>query len=215
MIVRPEGWSIVLAGFWNRAIFVPDWVQDRILGSEEDIEARVAFFPMLPFAYETTQVIMEIWSGRLVFKPKKLGDPKSLLFVESMALRALTELPQTPITAVGVNFGFRETNPRAYLKAIFNDLDPNELESLDWQIGERKISRRLTRDELVLNLGLTFNEGAINFDFNFHTDTESDKGASQAAVAPGRILNLKGFALDLLKQIYYLEPEDSDADGDS
>ena len=26
MKTKPEGWNIVLAGFWNRAIFTPEWV---------------------------------------------------------------------------------------------------------------------------------------------------------------------------------------------
>ena len=30
MIPREDGWNVVLAGFWNRSIFLPEWALPRL-----------------------------------------------------------------------------------------------------------------------------------------------------------------------------------------
>ncbi len=71
---------------------------------------------------------------------------------------------------MGINFGFREELPTGHVLAMFNDGDEFELGQQEWAIGERKLSRRLTRGDDSLLLTLTYNGEAVDFDFNFHRD---------------------------------------------
>ena len=44
MIRRRDGWSIVLAGFWNRSLFLPEWVGPRLF-PEPGMEIEIALLP--------------------------------------------------------------------------------------------------------------------------------------------------------------------------
>jgi len=213
MIRRRDGWSIVLAGFWNRSLFLPEWVGPR-LSPEPGMEIEIALLPALPVIYRDQQVSMEIAWGRLVFRPLNLADDAGLLRAEGMARSMLQALPETPVQAVGINFGFREQIPPGHVLAMFNDVDDAELGQQGWAIGERKLARRLTRDNDALALTMTYNGESVDIDFNFHTDTQANAVAQQA-VETRRSLRLRDAAIDLLRQTYHLElEEDDDGDGD-
>ena len=47
MIRRRDGWSIVLAGFWNRSLFLPEWVGPRLF-PEPGMEIEIALLPAPP-----------------------------------------------------------------------------------------------------------------------------------------------------------------------
>lgn len=204
---KPEGWSIVLAGFWNRMIFTPEWVGPPRLFPGVEIEARVALLPVLPLIYLDREVVMEISATRLVFRSRMLEIEATLLRTEAMAHTVLQALPETPVQAIGVNFGFREEYPPAHLMALFNDADDLELGQEGWGIGERKLTRRLTRGNEVLNLAMALSGQAVDFDFNFHTEVPTNAAALQA-VAPGRVLTLRDAALALLVDVYHLQLEE-------
>jgi hypothetical protein len=212
MIRRRDGWSIVLAGFWNRSLFLPEWVGPRLF-PEPGLEVEIALLPALPVIYRDQQVSMEISWGRLVFRPLNLADDAVLLRVEGMARSMLQALPETPVQAVGINFGYREQIPPGHVLAMFNDVDDGELGQQGWSISERKMTRRLTRGGDSLALTMTYNDESVDFDFNFHTDIQTNAIAQQAVEAR-RSLRLRDAAIDLLRQTYHLElEEDNDGDG--
>ncbi len=207
---KAEGWNIVLAGFWNRMIFAPEWVSPRLF-PEPTIETLVALLPVLPLIYRDRDVAMEVSSARLVFRPRKLGKDDVLLRLEDMAKKVLKALPETPVQAVGVNFGYREEYPPGHLLSIFNLQDDDDLAQAGWEIGERKIVRRLQRKDTVLNLTLTLAGSAVDFDCNFHTELAAPANALQA-VDGGRVLRLRDTALELITRTYRLELDEDDGD---
>jgi len=218
MIRRIDGWNVVLAGFWNRSIFLPEWVFPRLFATQEptghEVMTEVALLPALPLIYRDAEVAMEISRGRLAFRPQVLNDD-CLLRCEAMARSMLQALPETPVHAVGINFGFREQIPPGHVVAMFKDVDDTELGQQGWSIGERKLSRRLTRGDDALGLTTTFGGEAVDFDFNFNSET--GVGANDAAlraVEEGRVLRLRDTAVNLLRETYHLELEgDDDGDG--
>jgi hypothetical protein len=175
------------------------------------MEVEIALLPALPVIYRDAQVSMEISWGRLVFRPLNLADDAVLLRAEGMALSMLRALPETPVQAVGINFGFREPAPPAHIIALFDEMDEADLEQQGWAIGERRLVRRLTRGGDSLALTMTYNGESVDFDFNYHTDTQANAVAQQAVEAR-RSLRLRD-AVDLLRQAYHLEIEGED-DGD-
>src|SRR3954470_23929992 len=128
---RQDGWSIVLAGFWNRSLFLPEWVGPRLF-PEPGMEVEIALLPALPLIYRDQQVSMEISWGRLVFRPLNLTDDAILLRVEGMARSVLQTLSETPVQGVGINFGFREERPPAHVVTLLNDADDDDLTLQGW-----------------------------------------------------------------------------------
>ena len=209
MIRKQEGWNIVLAGFWNRSLFLPEWVGPRLFPGP-GMEIEVALLPALPLIYRDQQVSMEISWGRLVFRPLNLTDNATLLRAEGMARSMLQALPETPVHAVGINFGFCEEIPPGHVVAMFNHVDDVELGQQEWAITERKLTRRLTRQDDVLSLTMTYSGEAVDFDFNFHSDAGTN-AAAVLAVEEGRSLALRDAALTLLRETYHLELEEDNA----
>jgi hypothetical protein len=215
MTNRRDGWNIVLAGFWNRSIFLPEWVFPRLFPKHElpenTVITELALLPALPLIYRDPQVAMEISSGLLAFKPQVL-DNDCLLRCEHMAREMLERLPETPVHAVGINFGFRENLPSKHVGAMFRDIDDAELERQSWAIGERKLSRTLTQSDDTLNLTLTSGGEVVDFDFNFHTVAgPAANAAAKRAVEEGRVLRLRDAALTVLRETYHLEIGDENA----
>jgi len=212
MIRRADGWSIVLAGFWNRSIFLPEWALPRLFPQHEapghEVQTEVALLHAMPLIYRDPQVAMEISGVRLVFRPQVLND-ECLTRCEQMARLMLGALPETPVHAVGINFGFREAVPPGHVLDMFNDVDDEELGRRGWAIGERKLVRKLTHGDDVLALAMTFGGEAVDFDFNFHDDTTTGlNAAARRAVEEGRVLRLPAAVLELLRETYHLEIED-------
>jgi hypothetical protein len=144
---------------------------------------------------------------RLAFKPLVLNDDAGLSRAATMARAVLQALPQTPIQAIGINFGYKESVPPGQLRAMFTDVDDDELGQEGWTIGERKLIRRLTRGDDVLNLAITFGSDAVDFDFNYHHEAGTNAAALRA-VSEGHALALRDTALAILREVYHLELEE-------
>lgn len=210
---KTEGWNIILAGFWNRLIFTPEWVAERVF-HHADFETYVALLPVLPIVFKDKVVSMEVSLARLLFRPLKLKDDEGLARAEQMAREVLTALPETPVQAVGVNFGYVEDFPPDHLVAVFNDNDPRNLDTMGWEIKERKLTRRLTQGADMLNLTMTYDGTSVTFDLNYHTEATTNEAAIRA-VKEGRAVTLRRQGLELVQRIYQLDELEEDGDDDN
>lgn len=207
---KPEGWNIILAGFWNRLIFTPEWVAERVF-HHMDLETYVALLPILPIVFKDKVVSMEVSLARLLFRPVKLEDDEGLMHAEKMAREVLKALPETPVQAVGVNFSYVEDFPPDYLAAVFKDKDPRDLDTMGWETKERKLTRRLTQGGDTLNLTMAYDGKSVTFDLNFHTEATTNDVASRA-VTEGRAISLRRKGLELIQGAYQLEMEEGGDD---
>lgn len=206
---KREGWNVVLAGFWNRMIFTPEWVQSHLFATSEQLETVVALLPILPIIYRDNQIVVEISATRIVCRARDLDSDEALRRSGAAASTILEALPETPIQGVGVNFAFREAAPAANLLNLFDFADNPRWAEAGWETGERKIVRQLTRDADTLNLTLTFNAGRLDIDCNFHTVPDKN-AAAVAAVAPERLVELRDKATHTIQELYGLELEGDD-----
>jgi hypothetical protein len=207
---KPEGWNIILAGFWNRLIFTPEWVAEHVF-HHANFETYVALLPVLPIVFNDKVVSMEVSLARLVFRPMKLEDDAALARAEEMARDVLKALPETPVQAVGVNFSYVEDFPPDHLAAVFNDNDPRDLGMMGWETKERRLTRRLTQGGDTLNLTMSNDGKSVTFDLNFHTDATTNDAASRA-VRSGRAADLRRQGLELIQDVYHLEIEEGGDD---
>lgn len=208
---KSEGWSVVLAGFWNRMIFTPEWVGTRLFDVNAQIETVVALLPVLPIIYRDNQVTVEISSARIVCRARDLESEAALRRSGTIAGTILQELPQTPVQGLGINFAFREPTPAGNLLELFNFGDNARLAEAGWEAAERKIVRQLRHDDDTLNLALSFNSERLDIDCNFHTDPD-DNDAAVAAVSPNRIIQLRDMAINMLVELYGLELEEDNGE---
>jgi hypothetical protein len=202
MTPKQEAWNIVLAGSWNRAIFTPDWV-NRVLFDDPDLETLISILPLMPIVYRNRQVAFEVSSSRLVFRPRRLDDA-CIQAAEQMANVTLDTLEDTPIHGIGINFAFVEDDIRRDLAELLDFRDDAELTNSGWAIEERRVARRLRLGDDVLNLTFVLTGQELTIEFNFHTETTDNAAARQAV--EGRALRLRNTALQILNDLYQLQP---------
>ena len=200
---KPEGWNVVLAGFWNRMIFTPEWVAPRLFEQDTQIETVVALLPVLPIIYRDQEAAVEISNARIVCRARDLNNEAGLRRTAAIAQAILDALPETPIQGLGLNFAFREPDPAGDLLELFNFDDSPRLAEDGWEVGERKVIRRLTRDEEVLNLSLTLAADYLDLEFNFHTDPD-DRDVLAAALDSDRLIRLRDLAIQVSQDLYGL-----------
>jgi hypothetical protein len=209
MIPKDNSWTIVIVGHWNQMIFSPDWVGKKIL-KVEAVEMLVPIAPDAPRIYRNENISISISDRRVIFDMRKFND-ECIKIAENTACSVLQELFHTPISAVGVNFGFKEDDPEEVVLKLFEYPDDRSIGSSKWQVEHKKLSRRLKKDNTTLNLTFLENDGVLDIDANFHADVRS---ASEAVrVIDNKMLEMKANLLDLLKSVYSLKLKDK-CDGD-
>ena len=162
-----------MVGAWNLAILTPDGIRKRLLelpdGSALDIELAVD----RPGAFRVRH-------GGLIIEPTPLSlnvfceqsTPESIQAACKIAEKALTGLPETPLSAVGVNFKYRFAElPDASLALIECPLD-DALSDTGAAIVSRSIKRTLEHEEGTLNIELALEkEGNGILGFNYHLNS--------------------------------------------
>ena len=174
-VMRPnlDKTTIIILGFWNRMIFTPAWVSKEIFNTER-MNLQVPFAPMAPYIYETDEQKLLV-SGEKIKLSSKTINEESTKNNEQIAVKILESLTKTPVSAVGINFGFIETAPNDEILKLFNFNDDSEYGADGWDIKTRTINRRLEKDEKTLNLEIILNDenGEVEINANYHYDVKS------------------------------------------
>jgi hypothetical protein len=198
-----EGWNIVLAGFWNRMIFTPEWVMSK-LTTEKDIGVEIQIgMPGLQPRLVFEGITLKVDPAMLVLGLQSVND-EALQVAQRVALSAMQALPHTPMSAVGVNFQFVEAEPDAALLKPFRVPDLNTLADEDYEVQATQIRRQLHRDGRTINFTLDLKQDkSVLLDFNFHSGGNQE--AAQLFLQTS-VLSYRDQALDLLKNCYGLVP---------
>jgi hypothetical protein len=202
---RTEGWSIVVVGHWNSAIFSPGWIAGRLTSSKEvGIEFAVDE-PIQPPRFTFDGISLRLAERRLVLAPST-PDDIVLQQMEDVACKVLGELPHTPISAIGINFQFLEPEPVGTIAELFDLKDGGPLSDSGFLLKSTDIKRTVERDDQLLNLTLSFRENStILIDFNFHREVKGAPAAREALAAG--VVKLKALAFGVLSDIYGAPPE--------
>lgn len=200
MTPKPQTWAIVIAGFWNRMIFQPQWVARQIYELDE-IETLVSLVPSAPVIYRGHGVELRVTDARLQFVAREASDD-TLERAESLACKVLQKLDVTPVSAVGINFGYVEQHPSDVLLRSLNFGDDAEIAMQGWEIGSKEIKRALRRADLNLNLTYTLLDGRTVVDLNFHHNVVSASAAHECL--QGHVVKRKEDGLALLAETLQL-----------
>lgn len=199
MIPKQDDWSIVIVGFWNQMIFSPSWIGKKIF-DVETVETLVPMQPKAPILFRTDDVSLSVEDKRIILNIRKSTNT-CINSVEEMACKILEELPETPITAIGINFVFNEPEPDDEFLKIFNYIDDVRIGSTAWEIKSKKLTRKLVKDNEILNFAL-LRTGTIEINSNFHIKVKSAGEAKEAI--EGKVVNMKDTFLSFLSDAYDL-----------
>lgn len=209
MALKPktENWTMVVVGAWNTRIFTPEWVGNRLFNSPE-ITAQLTFTPGRSVVRFTQGDLILIPQEERVIAGVHQASPTALQEAEEVIVRLLTTLPHTPVTALGVNFGFRDASPGPGLTENFRAPDLVRLGE-SYEVGRIEISRSLRFDQGVVNLKHVWDEDCVEIHFNYHFPT----GTANEALARlrGRSGEYWSAAKAMLDEIYGLQVQE-DAD---
>lgn len=186
-------------------IFAPQWVMDELFHKQE-VEKLVPMVPVAPLIYRDDELVLHVGEQQIIVQTRK-AKTSCLELAEKMACKILEALPKTPISAIGVNFGFVEQNPHDEILKLFNFSDDVDIASSDWEIGTKKISRKLTKDRMTLNLNITHDPpSSIQIDANFHYQV----GSADAAVEKiaGHTVEMYESLISLIESMYALYREE-------
>ena len=173
-------WTIVTVGSWNLAILSPDWFARKVFGTNQ-IEVELVLenlSPRLRFLHQSVIVIPR--TDRVIFGVREATD-RALQLAEQAADRLLSELPVTPISAIGINFGFSIEDPSTDLATVFRFTDLQHFADQELVIDEASIARRMVHDLRTFNFTMILGQdGQVTFKTNYHSQVEGADAARAA-----------------------------------
>jgi len=206
MKADPDRSTIVIVGSWNQAIFTEAWVQQNVLRGPDAVRQEVALTAqgtLLRFTGNLARLVVR--ADRVIWAPLRF-DNEALGKMESAASQLLGLLSVTPITGLGVNYGFNVSEPIGLLKQSLDPADSQKMLGLGAEIRGVLIKRTVRWQDRTVNLGLERDLGpAARIDINFHSDVSGALDA-RAKIA-GAVVPLKQVALDLISGLYELHLE--------
>lgn len=195
----PSGWTIILTGYWNRAIFTPGWVIGRLTQSQQvDLDIQIES-PELPIRILFDNLVLTVTPSRLQIN---IGRCESRLLQSAyrVAKGVLSELIHTPVSAVDISFRFNCNDPVGKLLDAFDIRDLSALADHGLVVERTVIRRGLIMSNETINLTLEFQNGKVAIGFNFYTPTDNASEAIKRLNEMDPIV-LKNTATSILKNV--------------
>lgn len=171
----PVDWNIVIAGAWNVAILTPEGVARRLFNLEPGtpVEVQVAVDVGAPIRVRHENIIVQPSPTSLVITPQD-PTPEVLANSVTIATRALTSLPETPMSAAGLNLRFLFDQIPDSLIEVGKSVIDDKLPDAGFEIVEKMLKRRIVWQDGVLNLEISEREDSSGLVvFNYHKNSNS------------------------------------------
>ncbi len=161
-------WSVIVTGYWNRAILNPSGIAKRLFGLEEGTPIEV----MIPLdglnapkvRYDGLTVIAN--ANRLIIAPDETKY-SNIDKARQIAINAINSLPETPLTAAGFNVRVRVEEPPEEIVTVTSSEIDNLLSDNDFIIEERRLHRSLKWKAGILNINI-IHQKDLKVELNFH-----------------------------------------------
>lgn len=194
-----EKTSVVLSGAWNQAIFTPEWVAARILGQQEPkfhtVLALLATGGTMVEIAPLGKAALRLLPGRLEVRPLDPSDD-ALQDIERIAIAAAKALPETPLGAIGINFGY--SMPGGNFAPLFELKDQGLFEANGFAAAQVDVWRDFRKDGLILRYLTHWDpKTGLSFEFNRHFEL----GANAASA----VEKLNGAVAETLELVATLE----------
>lgn len=164
----PHDWDVVVLGAWNPAILTPGGVAKRLFELKDvAVQINVPVDGMAPIQILHDGLIVVPSSTSLIVS---IQDPsvQAVTRAATVATRAIQSLPDTPMTAAGVNLRYRfQSAPDQFNAWLGSELD-GELSDAGFEIRKLALQRELAWAGGTLNLHVSQLGAVADLLFNFH-----------------------------------------------
>ncbi|HET7789015.1 MAG TPA: hypothetical protein VFL36_23785 [Myxococcales bacterium] len=156
-------------GAWNLAILTPDGIARRLFQLERGtpVEVQVAIDQQAPVRVLHDGLIVIPSRNSLLVQPQTAGT-RGLQAAARIVARAIRSLPETPMTAAGVNVRYRlDPVPDELIRVVESTIDPR-LADARFVIQYRGLLRQLGWNEGVINCEWHHERNESRVAYNFH-----------------------------------------------
>jgi len=203
MIIKKEGYNIVIVGGWNKSIFTPQWVSSKLFKKSGILYE----FPLninAPPRYTDNEVRLFIETNKIILSALVPSD-ENLNKIEQLAINVVELLPHTPVISFGINFGFVEDIEKSSILNNFNINDNADITEIMGEIIETNITRTIKIENVLLNFNIIKNQQKISIDFNIHFTINEALDVKNIFIKKS-FIKYKNEILSILKNLYDLEP---------
>lgn len=184
MKLNADSLTIVLAGSFNPAILSPQWIATKILGIPEGQEFRVEMLTpvagiggMPRFSFENLSYSPNF---QLVTFHVGSQEPDGRQKSSATASRILSELPHTPVSGIGFNFGFIVDEPQPRLLGLLtSSAEVAEAFPGGCEVVGRAWTNVFNWQDALVNLQCELRGTAVSISMNFHHDVKSAAAAAE------------------------------------
>ena len=177
MELTPHDWNVVVVGFWNRAIYTPQGIAQRLLQvtSGEEVGVELPFDTIAPFRVSFGKHVVIVDGGRLIIELAE-HTLEYLVGAMSIAVRAMEDLPKTPVKAAGINV--RHSAEGSALEELTTLREPLQLQwdkriqEFGASVSHRSVSRKFPWREGVTQITVTEDDDKIDVLLNFEKTGE-------------------------------------------
>jgi hypothetical protein len=170
---EPFSWNAVVIGAWNLAILSPDGIRRRLFELPDGIPIELELAVDRPgqFRVGYEGMLIAPTSTSLEVAPRVFDSP-GLTRACNLCSRALESLPETPVSAAGVNIRYRLSEvPNSLIDLVHAPID-SVLSDADFSVRDAVTKRVLDLSPGIVNLEITrLESGGGAVEFNFHRDS--------------------------------------------
>ena len=213
MSLSPVDWSVVVVGRWNRSILTPAGIGKRLFGLAEGtpLEVMLAIDAIAPPRVSHGGIVVVASEDRLTVQTQVCSFPE-LDRARDLAIKALKDLPQTPVSGVGVNVKYKTAVPTDAITEVISSHWDDQLSDHEYTIRARVISRSLVWNNGTINLTVSMSgEGEQLIQFNFDFQSPDAEGQCKWLSMP--IAEIQSEVNRLLTKTMFLCQEDISNDG--
>jgi hypothetical protein len=173
MPLEPNDWSVVAVGHWNRAILTPKGIGTRLFHVAPDTPLNIAvpIDSIAPYRINHQGVTVSVARERLMVEP----DDKTfdgLRLAMSLSREALVSLPETPVSAVGINVRYVAAEPPPALRALIRSDWDDDLSDQGFQIAKSSIGRSVDWNGGSINISIIEDIDRLRVEFNMEKRSE-------------------------------------------
>jgi hypothetical protein len=172
--MHPYEWNIIVAGDWNRAILTPNWIARSLfaLPPSTPVDVLVALDGSGPFQVRYGPLTVIPLPGQLLVQ---LAEPSAEQLEIGLAamIRAIQQLPRTPLRACGINLRFRTSERPSRLLDQTRTPSEKALSDAGFKILSRRRGEVLAHQSGTLNVVIDVpTDGDLLLTFNFDRQSE-------------------------------------------
>lgn len=198
--------TIVVVGSWNVAIFSPAWIGKNILNTNT-VTLEVGVEPGLPRRLTAEDVTVIPRGSRIMVTPANTSNA-TLERMEDAVCRIMELLNHTPVSGVGVNFGYEVKPLPSHLSSDIPVLLAQKLASEGLVVQSREIKWTVGYDKerkTVLNLSVDIQRDLAIIGFNFHSDVRTIEEAIECV--RGKVIAHRDRTAGVLENVLGLRSE--------